>query len=81
MFAFALLYFTGSDHFNRSMRLFASKKGYSLSDKVSKYSTEVPRVLSCLFGNLEFDELHSGQQTRENCRGPANSLSNRTRHI
>jgi DNA polymerase lambda len=34
MFAFALLYFTGSDHFNRSMRLFASKKGYSLSDKV-----------------------------------------------
>jgi len=29
---FALLYFTGSDHFNRSMRLFADKKGYSLSD-------------------------------------------------
>ena len=33
MYAFALLYFTGSDHFNRSMRLFASKKGYTLSDK------------------------------------------------
>lgn len=31
-FAFALLYFTGSDYFNRSMRLFAEKKGYTLSD-------------------------------------------------
>lgn len=36
MFGFALLYFTGSDHFNRSMRLFARKKGYSLSDKALK---------------------------------------------
>jgi DNA polymerase lambda len=32
-FGFALLYFTGSDHFNRSMRLFARKKGWSLSDR------------------------------------------------
>ena len=32
-FAFALLYFTGSDHFNRSMRLFARRKGIMLSDK------------------------------------------------
>jgi DNA polymerase lambda len=31
-FAFAVLYFTGSDHFNRSMRLFAQKKGFTLSD-------------------------------------------------
>eukprot|EP01035_Chromulina_nebulosa_P020141 gene20141-26150_t len=34
LFPFALLYFTGSDHFNRSMRLYASKQGYSLNDKV-----------------------------------------------
>ena len=31
-FGFALLYFTGSDYFNRSMRLFAAKKGFTLSD-------------------------------------------------
>lgn len=30
---FAMLYFTGSDHFNRSMRHFAKKCGYSLSDR------------------------------------------------
>ncbi|KAJ8614562.1 hypothetical protein CTAYLR_004075 [Chrysophaeum taylorii] len=30
---FALLYFTGSDHFNRSMRYYAKKIGYSLSDQ------------------------------------------------
>lgn len=28
----ALLYFTGSGHFNRSMRLWARKNGYHLSD-------------------------------------------------
>lgn len=32
-FPFALLYFTGSDHFNRSMRNFAKRKGYSMSDE------------------------------------------------
>lgn len=31
-FAYALLYFTGSDHFNRSMRHYAKTLGYSLSD-------------------------------------------------
>jgi DNA polymerase lambda len=31
-FGFAVLYFTGSDHFNRSMRLYAGKKGFTLSD-------------------------------------------------
>lgn len=31
-YAFALLYFTGSDHFNRSMRCFARVTGLSLSD-------------------------------------------------
>jgi len=32
-FAFATLYFTGSAHFNRSMRWFAGKVGYRLSEK------------------------------------------------
>lgn len=32
-YPFALLYFTGSNYFNRSMRFFCKKKGYSLSDK------------------------------------------------
>lgn len=40
-FGFALLYFTGSDHFNRSMRLFANKKGWSLSDRALKPLTRV----------------------------------------
>lgn len=31
-YAFALLYFTGSDYFNRSMRLLAESKGFKLSD-------------------------------------------------
>lgn len=33
-YAFALLYFTGNDHFNRSMRLYASKLGYTLTNHV-----------------------------------------------
>ena len=32
-YPFAILYFTGSDYFNRSMRLFCQKKDLSLSDK------------------------------------------------
>jgi DNA polymerase lambda len=31
-YPYALLYFTGSDMFNRSMRLYASKLGIQLSD-------------------------------------------------
>ena len=31
-FPFAVLYFTGSDYFNRSMRLYCHKRGLSLSD-------------------------------------------------
>ena len=33
VFAFALLYFTGSDYFNRSLRLLVQKCGWTLSDK------------------------------------------------
>ena len=33
MYPFALSYFTGSDHWNRSIRYFAKKKGFSLSDQ------------------------------------------------
>jgi DNA polymerase lambda len=40
-FPFALLYFTGSDHFNRSMRLFAHRMGLSLSDKALTYVIRV----------------------------------------
>lgn len=36
-----MLYFTGSDHFNRSMRLFARKKGWSLSDRALKPVTRM----------------------------------------
>jgi DNA polymerase/3'-5' exonuclease PolX len=50
-YPFALLYFTGSAYFNRSMRLFASKVGYNLSDlglyKVYGYrKTKVPTGVS-----------------------------------
>lgn len=31
-FPFAIMYFTGSDHFNRSMRHYAKKQGWTLSD-------------------------------------------------
>lgn len=33
MFAFAVLYFTGSGHYNMSMRAFAKAKGLKLSDQ------------------------------------------------
>ena len=40
-FAYALLYFTGSDHFNRSMRHYAKARGYSLSDHGIVNATKV----------------------------------------
>ena len=38
--AFALLAFTGSDYWNRSLRYFARKKGFSLSDKGLKAKSQ-----------------------------------------
>ena len=40
-YGFALLYFTGSDHFNRSMRLYAKKQGMSMSDHGLTYVNRV----------------------------------------
>ena len=40
------MYFTGSAHFNRSMRLLARKKGYSLSDHGIKPSIHRKNDLS-----------------------------------
>ncbi len=39
-YAYALLYFTGSDHFNRSMRHYAKSLGYSLSDHGLVHATK-----------------------------------------
>lgn len=39
---FATLYFTGSDHFNRSMRLYAKRRGFHLSDKGLYYQQRIP---------------------------------------
>lgn len=41
MKAFATLYFTGSDHFNRSMRLYAKRRGFQLSDKHLVYRERI----------------------------------------
>lgn len=40
-YPFAVLYFTGSDYFNRSMRLYAQKHGMSLSDKELRHVVRV----------------------------------------
>jgi len=42
-FAFAILYFTGSDHFNRSMRWYAHRKGLTLSDHGLAKATRINR--------------------------------------
>lgn len=41
MLPFATLYFTGSDHFNRSMRLYAKRRGFQLSDKHLVYREKI----------------------------------------
>jgi DNA polymerase lambda len=62
---FALLYFTGSDYFNRSMRLYAERQGYSLSDhgltpvtKVNKQKVAKGlRVTGCATEREVFEKL------------------------
>jgi DNA polymerase lambda len=44
-FPFALLYFTGSAYFNRSMRLFARYLGLHLSDKELSYRKNGVKIL------------------------------------
>eukprot|EP01039_Chlorochromonas_danica_P010650 gene10650-11809_t len=43
MLPFAILYFTGSDHFNRSMRLFAKRRGFQLTDRHLLYREKIRR--------------------------------------
>lgn len=54
-FAFALLYFTGSQNFNIKMRNTALEKGYSLSEHGLKYSTG-PRKGTLVDGSLFTEE-------------------------
>ncbi|KAF0686274.1 Aste57867_21880 [Aphanomyces stellatus] len=50
LFGFAQLYFTGSDHFNRSMRAYAKAKGYSLTDKGLYKATRAKGVKKLMKG-------------------------------
>lgn len=63
-YCFALLYFTGSDYFNRSMRYYAHQKGLSLSDKslrhvirVSKQKVHEGKEIICRTEKEIFDAL------------------------
>lgn len=69
-FPFALLYFTGSDYFNRSLRNFCNKCGWTLSDhglcKVHKRNYEVRN------GKLDRSVLEQGHSIR--CANEADVL-------
>ncbi|ETO18278.1 DNA-directed DNA polymerase lambda, partial [Reticulomyxa filosa] len=63
-FPFALLYFTGSDHFNRSMRYFAKKKGYTLSSyqlapaiRLNNHKTHTGQPILCSSEEQVFEVL------------------------
>lgn len=64
-YGFAILYFTGSDYFNRSMRLFAEQKGFTLSDhglqpvakSASKQKVGKGLGIPCLTEQQVFDAL------------------------
>lgn len=53
--ATAVLYFTGSDFFNRSMRLFAKKHGWSLSDRGLRF-----RISDGTGGAVPGDKVEEG---------------------
>lgn len=64
IFAFALLYFTGSDHFNRSMRAYAKRCGLTLTDSglhvAERFKGEkwwVGRTLTCQTEQEIFEAL------------------------
>lgn len=50
---FALLYFTGSAYFNRSMRLYAKKLGLALTDYELKFNENVTKYDSALVSKIE----------------------------
>lgn len=52
-YPFALLYFTGSAYFNRSMRLYAKKLGLNLTDSELKFNENITKYDSFLLNKIE----------------------------
>lgn len=62
-FAYALLYFTGSDHFNRSMRHYAKSLGYSLSDHGIVHAIKMAGTKdNCVRGTMNLFEAKTEEE-------------------